>query len=115
MIDGALASENPWLQGITRERLEQEGHVRLNFAASAPTAGSESSLQASDVASSPFLPFAQGNFRTPSGKAELYSEAMKALGLDPVAEFSPSGRIAARNPAKEVFPSNCSRAKPTTS
>ena len=37
----------------------------------------------------PFLPFANGNFRTPSGKAELYSEAMKALGLDPVAEFTP--------------------------
>ena len=36
---------------------------------------------------SPFLPFAQGNFRTASGKAELYSEAMKALGLDPVAEW----------------------------
>jgi anaerobic selenocysteine-containing dehydrogenase len=37
----------------------------------------------------PFLPFAQGNFRTPSGKAELYSEAIKAQGLDPVAEFIP--------------------------
>ena len=34
MIDGALASSNPWLQGITRERLEREGQVRLNFAAS---------------------------------------------------------------------------------
>jgi anaerobic selenocysteine-containing dehydrogenase len=37
----------------------------------------------------PFLPFAHGGFRTPSGKAELYSEAVKALGLDPVAEFTP--------------------------
>ena len=36
-----------------------------------------------------FLPFAQGGFRTPSGKAELYSEAVRALGLDPVAEFKP--------------------------
>ena len=34
MIEGALASKNPWLQGITRERLEREGQVRLNFAAS---------------------------------------------------------------------------------
>ncbi|MGA9507018.1 MAG: molybdopterin-dependent oxidoreductase [Candidatus Sulfotelmatobacter sp.] len=85
MIDGALSSSNPWLQGITRERLQREGHVRLNFAAneSAPNP-----LQ-TRAASSPFLPFAQGNFRTPSGKAELYSEAMKALGLDPVAEFTP--------------------------
>src|SRR5262249_35652479 len=36
-----------------------------------------------------FLPYAQGGFRTPSGKAELYSEALKAQGLDPVAEFVP--------------------------
>jgi len=80
MIDGALASSNPWLQGITRERLQREGQIRLNFAAG---------KSASSDAEAPFLPFAQGNFRTPSGKAELYSEAMKALGLDPVAEFTP--------------------------
>ncbi len=85
MIDGALASSNPWLQGITRERLQREGHIRLNFAA---TESAPNPPQANE-ASSPFLPFAQGNFRTPSGKAELYSEAMKALGLDPVAEFIP--------------------------
>jgi anaerobic selenocysteine-containing dehydrogenase len=54
--------------------------VRLNFAASNERNGG---------VADPFLPFAQGNFRTPSGKAELYSEAMKALGLDPVAEFKP--------------------------
>jgi anaerobic selenocysteine-containing dehydrogenase len=84
MIEGALASKNPWLQGITRERLEREGQVRLNFAASPDASdGQTGSVPA------PFLPFAQGNFRTPSGKAELYSEAMKALGLDPVAEFKP--------------------------
>jgi anaerobic selenocysteine-containing dehydrogenase len=35
------------------------------------------------------LPFASGNFQTPSGKAELYSESVKSLGLDPVAEFTP--------------------------
>ena len=31
MIDGALDSKNPWLKGISRERLEQERQVRLNF------------------------------------------------------------------------------------
>jgi anaerobic selenocysteine-containing dehydrogenase len=36
-----------------------------------------------------FLPFARGGFRTPSGKAELYCESLKAQGLDPVAEFKP--------------------------
>ena len=84
MIDGALASNNPWLQGITRERLQREGQVRLNFS------GQPGDRQGSITGSQEFfLPFAQGNFRTPSGKAELYSEAMKAQGLDPVAEFTP--------------------------
>ncbi len=88
MIDGALASSNPWLSGLTRERLEREGQVRLNFAASGfrlPASGATSS----EVVPEPFLPFARGNFRTPSGKAELYSEAIKAQGLDPVLEFKP--------------------------
>ena len=31
MIDAALHSENPRLRGIDRERLQREGHVRLNF------------------------------------------------------------------------------------
>src|SRR5947209_14129518 len=32
MIDEALTSNQPgWLEGITRERLEKEGHIRLNF------------------------------------------------------------------------------------
>ncbi len=37
MIDVALASENPWLKGIDRERLDREGHVRLNFPANGAT------------------------------------------------------------------------------
>src|SRR6266498_2422541 len=31
MMDQALESPNPWLTGLTRDRLEREGHVRLNF------------------------------------------------------------------------------------
>ena len=78
MIDAALAGANddrrPWLEGIDRQRLEREGHVRLNL----PSA-----------ADSPFfLPFANG-FPTPSGKAELYSEALKQQGMDPVVVFVP--------------------------
>ena len=100
MIDQALASENPWLKEIDRWRLERESQVRLNFAASG------SGLQASGGGSQGagrralgdgegsnvmnfFLPFAAGCFPTPSGKAELYSEALKKQGLDPVAEFTP--------------------------
>ncbi|HLJ87147.1 MAG TPA: molybdopterin-dependent oxidoreductase [Candidatus Angelobacter sp.] len=73
MIDEALAPahQEGWLQGLTRERLEKEGHVRLN------------------LGEGPFLPFAQGNFPTASGKAELYSEKLASQGLDPVAVFIP--------------------------
>jgi anaerobic selenocysteine-containing dehydrogenase len=77
MMDEALESPNPWLHGITRDRLETEGHIRLNF---------EGNGSASDK---PFLPFANGGFRTPSGKALLYNESLKAQGLDPVAAFIP--------------------------
>ncbi len=87
MIDGALHSENPWLRGIDRQRLETEKHVRLNFSGSDSAPGAVRSSAASHA---PFLPFVEGNFRTPSGRAELYSEAIQALGLDPVAEFKPA-------------------------
>jgi anaerobic selenocysteine-containing dehydrogenase len=90
MIDLALDTQNPWLKGITRERLEREPFVRLNFAE--PASGARlpaSGEEAHPTHYEPFLPFAHGNFRTASGKAELYSEALKAQGLDPVAEFKP--------------------------
>jgi anaerobic selenocysteine-containing dehydrogenase len=90
MIDLALNSRDPWMNGIDRERLER-GPVRMKFAeelrsaaqpgAAVPTCAQENA--------NPFLPFSQGGFRTPSGKAELYSEAVKAQGLDPVVEFTP--------------------------
>jgi anaerobic selenocysteine-containing dehydrogenase len=100
MIDVALESRDPWLEGIDRPRLDQEW-VRLKFGASGsrpPDSAVElrSARQPQAAVSTcsgtntePFLPFAHGGFRTPSGKAELYSEAVKALGLDPVAEFTP--------------------------
>jgi len=98
MIDSALDSKDSWMSGINRERLEQ-GQVRLNFtageAAELRSSGqplrlrSGQALAAVPTQATPFLPFAHGGFRTPSGKAELYSEAVKALGLDPVAEFTP--------------------------
>jgi len=52
MIRRLLASDHPFLGGITLERLERERSVRLNVPA-------------------PFLPFAEGGFATPSGKCEL--------------------------------------------
>lgn len=58
------------VQGITLERLREHGSIRLNF----PTR---------------FAPFAEGRFPTPSGKCELYSETMKADGLDPLPAYTP--------------------------
>ena len=49
-----------------------------------------------------FLAVCRRNFATPSGKAELYNEALKAQGLDPVADFV-RPRIAAQHTG-EGFP-----------
>jgi anaerobic selenocysteine-containing dehydrogenase len=38
----------------------------------------------------PDAPFAYGNFPTPSGKCEFYSESMKADGLDPLPDYIPN-------------------------
>jgi anaerobic selenocysteine-containing dehydrogenase len=57
LIDQALRTDDPRFAGITRERLEREGHVALNLPANAQ----------GDV-----LPFSDASwFRTTSGKAEL--------------------------------------------
>jgi len=87
MIEVALDSPNPWLKGIDRARLEQEGHVRLNFSGQHTAVSTQQDCP--PAGKSPFLPFADGNFPTPTGKAELYSEALKAQGLDPVVGFMP--------------------------
>jgi anaerobic selenocysteine-containing dehydrogenase len=60
MIRGLLASGHPFLEGITLERLEREHSVRLNVG-------------------TPFLPFAQGGFGTPSGKCEFGAETLEYM------------------------------------
>jgi len=93
MIDSALESKDPWMSGVSRERLEG-GQVRLNFGSSAlaelRSAGQPgAAVPTQTLNPEPFLPFADGGFRTPSGKAELYCADLIAQGLDPVAEFVP--------------------------
>ena len=78
MMDEALGGRNSRLKSITRERLQREGWVRVPAAGAAGARPGEF-----------YLPFAEGNFPTPSGKAELYSAALAAQGLDPVAAFVP--------------------------
>ena len=70
MIRQALSSGSYKLDGITFERLVEKGWARLNL----PT---------------PYLPFANGEFLTPSGKCEFYSPRMKEMGLDPLPAFTP--------------------------
>jgi len=112
MIDQALDSPSPWLAGINRARLEQ-GYARLNFAASdaAELRSAGQPGAAVPTPATPFLPFAQGNFRTASGKAELYSEALKAQGLDPVAEFTPPTE-SRQGKQKSTFPLELLARKP---
>lgn len=63
LVRRALASGHPWLDGITFDRLWTEGHARLNCP-------------------DDWRPFAAGGFPTPSGRAELWSETLRAAGLD---------------------------------
>jgi len=95
MIDTALTSSNPLLKGINRERLDREGQVRLGFENQKPIPGSHFPV--------PFLPFAAGNFATSSGKAELYSESLKAQGWDPVVDFKPP-KESRHGPNAKAFP-----------
>lgn len=65
------------LSGVTAESLDAAGgHMRLKFE--------------EEAAGADFLPFAAGGFGTPSGKAEFYSEALAAQGLDPLPAFVPN-------------------------
>ena len=95
MIAGAIASGHRWFEGIDLPRLERDHRARLNFFGNGlSNAGSEEA---------PYLPFAEGGFSTPSGKAELYSASLERAGLDPVVSFvapeeSRHGRMAAQYP-----------------
>ncbi|MGH9901846.1 MAG: molybdopterin-dependent oxidoreductase, partial [Pyrinomonadaceae bacterium] len=66
----AISSGHPALAGVTLEKLRERGWMRLNLPER-------------------FAPFAEGNFPTPSGKCELYSEQLEAQGLPAAPEFIP--------------------------
>ncbi len=112
MIDAALRTDEAWVKGITRERLEREGHVRLHLENSAVraesisvAAGAESGGRSATASTSPrnvFLPFASG-FPTFNGKALLYNEKLMELGLDPVAKFIPPAE-SRHSPAAVRYP-----------
>lgn len=77
----AFRWDHPHLAGTTWERLQREGTVRL----SVPR---------------PYRPFAEGGFPTPSGKCELYSEALERKGFDPLPSYTPPRESPVSNPER---------------
>ncbi len=61
---------NPFLAGITLDRLKEGAPIRLNV-------------------EQPHPAYANGHFQTPSGKIEFYSDQMSAAGHDPLPGHSP--------------------------
>jgi anaerobic selenocysteine-containing dehydrogenase len=70
VIEEMLNVKHPALEGITMKRLLKEGHAPLNL-------------------ETPYVPFRDGRFPTPSGKIEFYSKKMEAEGLDPLPTHIP--------------------------
>jgi anaerobic selenocysteine-containing dehydrogenase len=70
----AKQETHPQMHGITLEQLRNQHSVRLRW---------------DGEPESPFQPFADGGFGTPSGKGELFSAALAEQGLDPLPSFTP--------------------------
>lgn len=68
-------SRNPGMEHIALEELKAKGHIPL--------------AMHRDPEDAPFMPFAAGPVPTRSGKVELYSETLRAMGIDPVPDFVP--------------------------
>jgi anaerobic selenocysteine-containing dehydrogenase len=81
----ATAAHNPALRGITLERLQADGAVPL--------------------ALEPETPFADGRFPTPSGKVELFAQALSGAGVDPLPGnfVAPDDGDGAGDPAEALF------------
>lgn len=79
LIRQALRGAGPKMLGVTLEELLERGWARLAIPR-------------------PYLPFANGEFHTPSGKCELYSARMAEMGLDPVPTFTPPHESPERAP-----------------
>ena len=70
LIEQSLVTNAHKMDGVTLEVLRKRGWARLNV----PT---------------PYLPYADGAFSTPSGKCEFVSPRLKEMGIDPVPTFTP--------------------------
>ena len=80
LVRTSLDTTDPRMASVTYDTLKANGWVRLTVP-------------------SPYLPYADGGFRTPSGKCEFYSERMKEMGLDPLPNFTPPHEFPENVPA----------------
>jgi anaerobic selenocysteine-containing dehydrogenase len=87
LIRQALDSSHPRMQGITLERLLEDGYARLNV-------------------EHDFRPYAEpGRLSTPSGRIQIEAPALTALGLDPLPTYTPPAESAEADPRRaERFP-----------
>jgi anaerobic selenocysteine-containing dehydrogenase len=90
VAENALRWNDRALDGVSWETLKQTGWAKLNV---------------------PDAPFANGDFRTPSGKCEFFSERLARQGLDPLPDYLPpyesedgSPELAARYPLAMISP-----------
>lgn len=82
IIQKALDSRHEYLKGITFDSLKETGWARLNLP-------------------EPWMPHAEGNFPTSSGKCELYSASLQEQNLPPLPEYRP---VAYTDEERKAYP-----------
>lgn len=80
MIRAALASDHPYLRGVDFERLLATGWAPLNLP-------------------DDWLPYAEGQFPTTSGKCEFFTPALAQRGFDPLPAYQPANESPHGDPA----------------
>ena len=70
IIKQALDTTHERMRGVTFDELREQGWMRLNVPR-------------------PFVPYAEGNFPTPSGKCEFFSARLAEMGIDPLPTYTP--------------------------
>ncbi|MDE1007210.1 MAG: molybdopterin-dependent oxidoreductase, partial [Paraburkholderia fungorum] len=90
IAESAFRWKDKTLEGVSWESLKETGWAALNL---------------------PDAPFAEGGFRTPSGKCEFFSERLAQQGLDPLPDYLPpyesadgAPALAARYPLAMISP-----------
>jgi anaerobic selenocysteine-containing dehydrogenase len=79
IIRSVLDSEHPWADGITYERLLEQGWVKL-------------------AVGDDWRPHANGDFPTPSGRCEFFSQTLADRGIDPLPAYEPAPESPAGDP-----------------